>query len=198
MRVNDAQPGNTFYLAGPMTGLPDFNYPAFHDAARALRDAGLRIINPAEAYGGRADKDRTVYMRAGIENVLAADGVITLPGWDESPGARLEVQVAAAVGLPVCEYADGAVREVPGIVVGTALAGTAQTAPPAQAPHDITVYRDGVTVGGAQIQYARLADLDVECEVVMNDQTVTLHAVLYVPAASLRKVAGPMPGGADR
>ena len=181
-----------------MSGLPDFNYPAFHDAARALRDAGLKIINPADVSGGRADEDRTVYMRAGIENVLAADGVITLPGWVVSPGARLEVQVAAAVGLPVYEYADGMVREVPGIVVGTALADAAPADPPAPAPHDITVYRDGVTVGGAQIQYARLADLDVECESVMNDQTVTLHAVLYVPAASLRKVAGPMPGGANQ
>jgi hypothetical protein len=36
------------YLSGPMTGLPDLNFPAFNAAASALRAKGLNVINPAE------------------------------------------------------------------------------------------------------------------------------------------------------
>ena len=36
------------YLSGAMTGCPDLNFPAFHAAAKALRERGLVVINPAE------------------------------------------------------------------------------------------------------------------------------------------------------
>ena len=36
------------YIAGPMTGRPDLNFPAFHAAATTLRDAGFDVVNPAE------------------------------------------------------------------------------------------------------------------------------------------------------
>lgn len=36
------------YISGPMTGLPDFNFPAFHDAAARLRERGHEVANPAE------------------------------------------------------------------------------------------------------------------------------------------------------
>ena len=43
------------YLSGPMTGLPEFNYPAFHEAARRWRAIGWDVINPAEHFEGRTD-----------------------------------------------------------------------------------------------------------------------------------------------
>jgi hypothetical protein len=36
------------YLSGPMTGLPDLNFPAFHAEAARLRALGYDVINPAE------------------------------------------------------------------------------------------------------------------------------------------------------
>ena len=36
------------YLSGAMTGYPDLNFPAFHAAAKALRERGLVVVNPAE------------------------------------------------------------------------------------------------------------------------------------------------------
>ena len=36
------------YCAGPMTGLPELNFPAFHAEAARLRAFGYEVINPAE------------------------------------------------------------------------------------------------------------------------------------------------------
>ena len=41
------------YLAGPMTGLPEFNYPAFHAEAARLRQLGYHVENPAENSASR-------------------------------------------------------------------------------------------------------------------------------------------------
>jgi hypothetical protein len=32
------------YIAGPMTGLPDYNYPAFEQARASLEAAGYRVL----------------------------------------------------------------------------------------------------------------------------------------------------------
>lgn len=41
-------PNQRIYIAGPMTGLPDNNYPAFHEAAARLRKRCWHVENPAE------------------------------------------------------------------------------------------------------------------------------------------------------
>ena len=90
----------TLYIAGPMTGLPEYNRPAFFDADGRLRDAGYLTLNPAR-HEPDDDLDWTDYVRAGLSDVLRVDGIAVLPGWECSRGARLEVDVAHALRLPV-------------------------------------------------------------------------------------------------
>ena len=53
------------YIAGPMTGLPALNFPAFHAAASALRALGHQVVNPAEINADTTADWRTC-MRADI------------------------------------------------------------------------------------------------------------------------------------
>jgi hypothetical protein len=79
-----------------MTGKPDFNFPAFNAAAEKWD-----VINPAESFGGRTDLPRSAYMRKDIGDLLRCDYVGCLPGWEDSKGASLEVQIAKELGLPI-------------------------------------------------------------------------------------------------
>lgn len=81
------------YVAGPMTGLPDHNYPAFHAATDALRAVGYEVESPAEPgqIEGWTWED---YMRRGLAQMLTCDGVALLPGWHASRGALKEAELA--------------------------------------------------------------------------------------------------------
>lgn len=88
------------YLSGPMTGIPEFNYPAFNAAADVLRAEGLEVVNPAEA---PKQDSWAAYMRHDKELLKNCTEVVLLPGWEKSRGARIEVKWAKAWGLPVRE-----------------------------------------------------------------------------------------------
>lgn len=88
------------YLAGPMTGHDDWNYPKFHDAAAALRELGYVVLNPAETEGDPA-KPWAWWLRRALRQVTEADGLALLAGWGASRGALLEVQVAGALGMEI-------------------------------------------------------------------------------------------------
>lgn len=89
------------YIAGPMTGVAEFNYPAFHTAADRLTERGFTPINPARTDGREHCRTWLDYMRASLHDLAACDAVATLPGWGESRGAALEVHVARSLDLPV-------------------------------------------------------------------------------------------------
>jgi hypothetical protein len=92
------------YLAGPMSGIAQFNFPMFNDVAGRLRALGFEVFNPAEnPDNGR--QPRSYYMRLDIPALLASEAVVLLPGWRESRGANLEVWIAADTELPLYEYA---------------------------------------------------------------------------------------------
>lgn len=91
------------YLAGPMSGLPDNNYPAFHAAAARLRALGYHVENPAENPVPEPETWEN-YLRMGLRQMLTCDAVVTLPGSPQSRGAVLEMSVARQVGIPVLEF----------------------------------------------------------------------------------------------
>ena len=86
------------YIAGPMTGLPEHNYPAFHRAAAKLREAGHHVESPAEP--GQVDGWTWAdYMRRGLQQMLTCDTIALLPHWHESRGAMIEYRLADTLGM---------------------------------------------------------------------------------------------------
>lgn len=92
------------YIAGPMTGYPELNFPAFHAEAARLRELGYEVVNPAEI---NVDPSAgwSACMRADIRELVTCDAVATLDGWSKSKGASLEVHIARELGLLVGDAA---------------------------------------------------------------------------------------------
>jgi len=104
------------YVAGPMTGLPDFNYPAFTSAEFQLRERGFDVQNPvaseAENLSG-APESWDWYMRRALRMVTLSDGICLLPGWQASRGVNLEVTVAEALSLDIRPFDEWLKEKVP-------------------------------------------------------------------------------------
>lgn len=111
------------YIAGPMRGRREFNFPAFDRAADRLEAQGWWVFNPAE-------RDR----KAGFSEVgltgneplhelsnfshreamaddtsficMFADAIYMLDGWQSSKGAVAELALALALGLDILYESD--------------------------------------------------------------------------------------------
>lgn len=88
------------YISGPMSGYPDCNRGAFDAAAKLLRERGYEVCNPTE-FDEEQGRPWAEYLRSDIRALMDCYGVITLPGWQESRGASLEVGIAHALGMRV-------------------------------------------------------------------------------------------------
>lgn len=101
------------YLAGPMTGLPEFNYPCFRAAAKRLRAAGYWVENPADNLKPICGT-WTGWMRKGITQLVKCDAIVMLPGWQQSRGASIEHELACGLGFAVMQMpADDAPVQTP-------------------------------------------------------------------------------------
>lgn len=100
--TQEALPANTtmrrIYISGPMTGLPDFNYPAFNAEAARLRALGYHVENPAE---NPPQESWEAYIAVCIPQLLTCDAIALLPGWSESRGALWERYVASQEGITI-------------------------------------------------------------------------------------------------
>ena len=74
------------YIAGKITGCPNYK-ERFYDAEKALNWEGHIALSPADLPEGMTTAD---YMRICFAMIDVADCVAFLPGWEDSPGARLE------------------------------------------------------------------------------------------------------------
>lgn len=108
--------GARVYLAGPISGVAMSNWAVFARAAAWLRGKGFVVINPCEmdcANGydpTRALSEQIGFaldeiMRADLQALIdpSIDGVVLLPGWRDSTGARTERFVADTCGIPAYE-----------------------------------------------------------------------------------------------
>ena len=89
------------YIAGPMTGYAQCNYPAFDFAAKKLEEAGYEVVNPALISAGLEGTHYVDHLREDLRAMLDCDAVALLEGWWESGGARNEVNVAGLLKMPV-------------------------------------------------------------------------------------------------
>ncbi|WP_427196751.1 DUF4406 domain-containing protein [Pseudomonas aeruginosa] len=99
------------YIAGPMTGYKDCNFPAFNAQAEALRGLGYHVENPAD-HGVVDGAEWQDYLRYDISRLSTCEAIFLLPGWSKSKGAALEVYIAKALGMTFIHHAD-AEREQP-------------------------------------------------------------------------------------
>jgi hypothetical protein len=111
------------YIAGPMSGYPEWNYPSFFAAEDKLRAEGWVVHNPAakDKENGFEDAEamvagdtalaikkgtfdfREAYMWD-IRMVIEGDGIFMLKNWEQSPGARGEHAAAVAMKKHYPEY----------------------------------------------------------------------------------------------
>lgn len=123
------------YVAGPMRGYPEFNFPAFKAASADLRDQGFVVFNPAEKDVERHDgvdisvgnvtgsidqasSQHGFSLREALRDDMVwicehADAIYLLKGWEKSKGAQAELALAEALGIDVMfqgELAAGVAR----------------------------------------------------------------------------------------
>lgn len=129
------------YVGGPMTGIPQFNFPAFDAAAAELRAMGYTVQSPAEmddentramamaspdgAPGsGSANNETWGDFLARDVKLIAdeVDAIALLPGWEKSRGARLETFVGFLCGKPIVYVSS--LRSVPKKALAKAWLGT--------------------------------------------------------------------------
>lgn len=109
------------YIAGPMRGIPHFNFPAFDAAKAYLIGKGYDVLSPAdfdrvlddfdpykpeyETADGCGDFPQEMDFKRVVTRDLTAvtqcDAVALLPGWEKSKGAVAEIAVAHWMGKPV-------------------------------------------------------------------------------------------------
>jgi hypothetical protein len=87
------------YISGPMTGIPEWNFPAFNMAAEDVKAMGHEAVNPADLNG--ENQDWHACLRNDIKHLCDCDAVVLLSGWENSQGAMLELQLAHRLGLKV-------------------------------------------------------------------------------------------------
>jgi Domain of unknown function (DUF6378)/Domain of unknown function (DUF4406) len=86
------------YISGPMRGKPARNYPQFHEVEEAWLAGHPHdtVFNPAKNFDGDTTLPTETYMQKDLQQVLSANSIVLLPGWERSEYAKLEASAAKA------------------------------------------------------------------------------------------------------
>ena len=90
------------YIAGPMSGHKDLNFPAFHAAADRLRANGHDVVSPAELNPDPGMEWHQA-MRVDIAALVTCEAIHLLHGWQKSRDATLEQHIAERLGMTQTE-----------------------------------------------------------------------------------------------
>lgn len=120
------------YVAGPMRGIPNHNFPTFDIAALALQRLAFYVFNPADfdrqmgLDEATTDEDVTPQilrdcLDRDLNAICRCTHIALLPGWEASRGVRPEAILAQTLGLSFLTMENGAIdlkiQEVDGSAV---------------------------------------------------------------------------------
>ena len=91
--------GKATYISGPMTNLPDFNWPVFIYAEKYIDG---KVFNPANPHGTIIKKPKTSfnwgdYMTEDIYDLVKCNSIVILPGYSKSTGAKTEISIGEKI-----------------------------------------------------------------------------------------------------
>ena len=109
MKVPHTDETRLIYIAGPMRGFPDFNYPKFNAVEEELTRNGWHVENPVkigEEFGTPEEINSNPelllsVMNAELATVKTCDAVFLLRGWERSVGAKKELAAALESGAEI-------------------------------------------------------------------------------------------------
>lgn len=93
---------SVIYISGPMSGLPEFNFPAFRKMEEFLKENchPTKIHNPM--YTDQSlSYDKMVEYDMGLIQNEGTTHLILLKGWNKSNGAKKELALALNLGLQI-------------------------------------------------------------------------------------------------
>lgn len=112
--TNNNEKKRRIYIAGKMTGVIEFNFPAFDAARDMLLARGWDVVSPADldravgfdptlfADDLTVDKEfLDLAMRRDIRELLECDAIYMLCGWETSTGANAELALAKWMHIDV-------------------------------------------------------------------------------------------------
>ena len=100
--------GEYVYLSGPMTGLPEFNFPAFRKAEDYLAERfGCFVVSPrknADLIG--PDRTHEDYMRIALAELQCCTCMVLLDHWQQSKGCMMEFEKANDLQIRIFQMSD--------------------------------------------------------------------------------------------
>lgn len=109
-QINIDLKDQVIYIAGPMTGKEELNFPAFHAAYYHWREQGYEVVNPAQLGQELADESGVPLEELTVREFALLDlqmliakctHIYMLEGWEYSKGAKAEHALAEWLGLTI-------------------------------------------------------------------------------------------------